>query len=168
VTLSIETERLRIEPLGPEHAQELFEGLSDPELYVYMPNEAPRDVAALVAQFGRQADKPQWLVRELDGGRPVATLQATIEDGVHHMAYTVFRPYWGRGYATEALRALIDELAHADGAQWFTATVDERNAASRRVMEKCGFAIVGRRTLVDERSPTPIVDLDYGLAWAPR
>jgi RimJ/RimL family protein N-acetyltransferase len=51
--------------------------------------------------------------------------------------------YWGKGYATEAVRALIDhaftELEH----KALQSSVRVTNPASRRVLEKCGFQWTG-------------------------
>ena len=53
------------------------------------------------------------------------------------------RPSWGHGHATEAARALIDAFfAYGDGSE-ITASVRVINPASRRVLEKCGFAYQG-------------------------
>ena len=47
------------------------------------------------------------------------------------------------GHATEAARALIDAFfAYGDGSE-ITASVRVINPASRRVLEKCGFAYQG-------------------------
>ena len=51
--------------------------------------------------------------------------------------------YWGKGYATEAVRALIDhaftDLEHTA----LQSSVRVTNPASRRVLEKCGFQWTG-------------------------
>jgi RimJ/RimL family protein N-acetyltransferase len=57
--------------------------------------------------------------------------------------------YWvrascaGRGYATEATRALAELARDALGARRLEITADAANAASRRVAEKSGFALEG-------------------------
>ena len=56
----------------------------------------------------------------------------------------------GRGFATEALRAV---LAWADaqlGGRSTACVIEPDNAASRRVAEKCGYREVGRTTYHDE------------------
>jgi RimJ/RimL family protein N-acetyltransferase len=64
-------------------------------------------------------------------------------DDTPEIGYWLGVPYWNKGYATEALHALIDytftDLAH-DAVQ---AGARVTNPASRRVLEKCGFQWTG-------------------------
>ena len=59
------------------------------------------------------------------------------EDSVE-LGYVIHPDYKGNGYATEALRAAIDEI-HASGFQLVRTGAFEENLASMRVMEKCGM-----------------------------
>jgi RimJ/RimL family protein N-acetyltransferase len=52
--------------------------------------------------------------------------------------YVFARDAWGKGYATECLRAMLDVAARA-GVQRLAAECHARHAASRRVLDKCGF-----------------------------
>jgi len=59
------------------------------------------------------------------------------------IGYWLGVPYWGKGYATEAVRAVV---AHAFGdteLDALEAGARVSNPASRRVLEKCGFAWTG-------------------------
>ena len=56
------------------------------------------------------------------------------------IGYTVRKDYWGNGYATEMVNALID-FARSKGIYVITAPVAQENKASNRVMQKCGFHI---------------------------
>jgi len=64
-------------------------------------------------------------------------------DDMPELGYWLGVPYWGQGYATEALHALIDyafvDLAHES----LQAGSRLTNPASRRVLEKCGFQWTG-------------------------
>lgn len=64
--------------------------------------------------------------------------------GAAEIGYWIGKPYWGRGYATEAARALV---AHAfrDPAKFVALTCGHfaDNPASRRVIEKLGFEELG-------------------------
>jgi RimJ/RimL family protein N-acetyltransferase len=60
-----------------------------------------------------------------------------------HLGYWLGAPSWGHGYATEAAQALVDAFfAYTDG-QELASSARVINPASRRVLEKCGFAHQG-------------------------
>lgn len=60
------------------------------------------------------------------------------------LGYALAPEVWGRGYATEAVSAMIKwAFALSDVAE-IDASVQVDNAASRRVLEKTGFAHIGR------------------------
>lgn len=65
------------------------------------------------------------------------------ETGKPHLGYWLGTPFWGQGYATEAARALIDAFFAYGEADELTASARVINPASRRVLEKCGFAYQG-------------------------
>ena len=56
------------------------------------------------------------------------------------IGYTLAPQYWSHGYAQEAVRALIDYAFSNFPIHRITASVDPRNVASVRVLEKSGFA----------------------------
>jgi RimJ/RimL family protein N-acetyltransferase len=61
------------------------------------------------------------------------------EDGRVELGYWLGRPYWGQGFATEALRTTIDRAFDATDAAEVFASARVTNSGSRRVLEKCGF-----------------------------
>jgi RimJ/RimL family protein N-acetyltransferase len=118
---TLETERLLLEPLLPEHAALLFEDLADERLYRFMPTDAPESAEALESRYRklssrRSPDGSQvWLnfaMRLREGTTPevevvrqatyVGTLEATVyPDRSAYIAYSVFVPFWRQGYARE-------------------------------------------------------------------
>jgi RimJ/RimL family protein N-acetyltransferase len=85
------------------------------------------------------------------------------------VGYWLGAPYWNKGYATEALRALID-YAFADcGHEALNGGARVTNPASRRVLEKCGFQWTGvglyRIRALNSSAPVDLFRLDRGL-WA--
>lgn len=58
------------------------------------------------------------------------------------LGYALGRPFWGRGFATEAVRGLID-YARCEGVRAITAYTFLDNPASARVLEKAGFDDLG-------------------------
>ncbi len=61
------------------------------------------------------------------------------DEGV--LAFYLARAFWGRGLATEAGRAFVDFGFGELGLKRIVTTVDTRNAASVRVLEKLGFVV---------------------------
>ncbi len=89
-------------------------------------------------------------------------------DGLE-FGYWLGVPYWGRGYATEAGRAMIDHAFGDLGQETLQAGARVTNPASRRVLEKCGFQWTGVRLTriraINSAAPTDRFRLDRGL-WA--
>lgn len=91
------------------------------------------------------------------------------------LGYWVAKPYWGRGYASEAAAAVIAWARGALGVRRLTAGYLEDNAASARVLEKAGFRDTGERVAVYSAargahvtSARLVLDLDVpGLAAEP-
>ncbi len=59
------------------------------------------------------------------------------------IGYWLGAPFWGQGYATEAVRAMIDQAFGDFGHAAVEAGARTTNRASRRVLEKCGFQWTG-------------------------
>ena len=59
------------------------------------------------------------------------------------LGYWIGRPYWGMGYATEAVRALILHAFETDGFDYLTVGHFSDNPASERIIAKFGFAPQG-------------------------
>jgi RimJ/RimL family protein N-acetyltransferase len=61
------------------------------------------------------------------------------EHGAGILGYSLARPHWGQGYATEASVALVRLGFESLGMHRISATTDVRNVASWRIMEKLGM-----------------------------
>lgn len=143
-----ETERLRLEPLHASHAPEMFEMLSDPRLYQFIPREPPT-LDSLVARYQRLETRASpagdelwlnWVVREKSGNTCVGRVEATIrQDASAYLAYEIAVASWRSGFATEACRRIIEVLFDTYGLRQIVAEVDTRNAASIRLLERLGF-----------------------------
>jgi ribosomal-protein-alanine N-acetyltransferase len=65
------------------------------------------------------------------------------------LGYAFGRPYWGRGFATEAARAVLAEALGPLGLERVVAVTKPVNLASQRVLAKLGFVPAGRREVWD-------------------
>jgi RimJ/RimL family protein N-acetyltransferase len=136
--------RLDLVPLRPEDADEMVDVLADPALYAFIGGEPP-GLEGLRARYerqvvGRSADGTEtwrnWIVRLRPGGEAIGYVQATITGAgkgrTADIAWVIGVPWQGRGYATEAARALVAALA-ADGVHTLSAHVHPDHAASSAV-----------------------------------
>ena len=125
------------------------------------------DAEQFLAAVNRQEGEATFAIvlkGELIGVCGIEPREAAAELG-----YWLGVPYWNRGYATEAVRAVIDhafgDLEH-DALQ---ARARVSNPASRRVLEKCGFQWTGvglyRIRAIKSSAPLDRFRLDRGL-WA--
>jgi RimJ/RimL family protein N-acetyltransferase len=77
--------------------------------------------------------------------------------------------HWGKGYATEAVRAMIDHVFTDLDCEAISSAARVTNPASRRVLEKCGFQWTGAGLLrvraISSSAPIDRFRLDRGL-WA--
>lgn len=136
----IETERLVLEPLRVEHAEEMAVLLDDVRLHAFIGGEPPtpaelRDrYARQVAGIGR--GWLNWIVRR--GGEVVGTVQATLEDGDAEVAWVIGTAHQGRGYASEAARGMAGWLL-AHGVRGLVAHVHPEHDASAAVARRLGM-----------------------------
>ena len=89
----------------------------------------------------------QLSAEEREGGRLVGDVglsPAEDESGVIKIGYTMAPDVQGRGYGTEAVRALIDYAFDTLGAAIVRAYASAANLASIRVAEKAGMRLVER------------------------
>jgi [ribosomal protein S5]-alanine N-acetyltransferase len=145
---TVETDRLRGTRVTPDDHDALCALLGDPRVGATLggtlsPAEVEASLAAKMAHWERH-DFGWWLWRERATGDPVARggLQHTHVGGRDEVevGWAVMADRWGEGFATElgaaSLRVAFERLALPDVVAF---TLPE-NVASRRVMEKLGFA----------------------------
>lgn len=65
------------------------------------------------------------------------------DTGELEIGYWIGEPFWGRGYATESARAVIDYAFANTNTTCLNSRCRVVNEASRRVLVKCGFQLVG-------------------------
>lgn len=99
----------------------------------------PRDWENFAAHWARILADDALIQRTiLVDGQVAGNIGRYPQDGQQLVGYWLGRGYWGRGIATAALAAFLNEQPQRP----LTAYVVRHNAASRRVLEKCGFTLV--------------------------
>ena len=142
------TPRLLLRPGFPEDAPALAMAISDRavvrNLAVVPWPYTLRDAEAFLAS-PRDPVLPSLLIVARTEGAPNLVGSCGLArraSGAVEMGYWVAKPYWGRGYATEACRALID-IARTLGIPALEGSHFLDNPASARVLEKLGFEPTG-------------------------
>ena len=95
------------------------------------------DAEQFIAAVNRQNGEAIFLIT-LDGAL-IGVCGVDPREGGLEIGYWLGVPYWGRGFATEAARAVIDHAFGALQHEALQAGARVSNPASRRVLEKCGF-----------------------------
>lgn len=89
-----------------------------------------------------------WLTSKRDDAEPIGFHLLNHIQGEQEMiqvGYTLLKPHWGQGYATEMCRGLLRYAAEKRGLTTLLAIVSPDNPASRRVLVKSGLRHRGRR-----------------------
>ena len=128
-----------IRPVREDDLPILFEHQLDPEAYA-MAAFAPRDRDAFMAHWAKILADDSLLAYaiELDG-RVVGNVGSFDYEGHREVGYWIDRAVWGRGVATRALAAFLQDETQRP----LFAGVAPHNAGSMRVLEKCGFERTG-------------------------
>ena len=104
-------------------------------------SEDPSDREAFTAHWSRILADEGVTTKTILWGTRVAGYIAQFERlDKPEVSYWIGRDYWGRGIATRALSAFLEHITIRP----LFARIAKDNAASLRVLEKCGFAIAGQ------------------------
>jgi RimJ/RimL family protein N-acetyltransferase len=101
----------------------------------------PTDRQAFMMHWHRILADPSGIIRTIVVDGQVAGSVSSYQDAGHpEVTYWLGKNYWGKGLAT---RALTEFLAHVNPTRPIFARAAKENIGSLRVLEKCGFRIIG-------------------------
>ncbi|HWS49619.1 MAG TPA: GNAT family N-acetyltransferase [Microbacterium sp.] len=146
----IRTDRLLLRPLEPGDAEAMLAYKSLPEVVRYVPY-GTLDLAGIeeriatrwsTTRFEKPDDAVCLAVEETATGHlvgDVVLFWRSETDRSGEVGYILDPRFGGRGYAAEAVSALLEVGFDGLGLHRITARIDERNSASVRVAERSGF-----------------------------
>jgi RimJ/RimL family protein N-acetyltransferase len=159
MTIILETERLIIRTWSLDDADEGYKIWSDPEVMRYVgtgqPNKSVEETRAWVGRMKAHQELYGfgfWAVVEKRSGQLIGSCGMGYQryGGLPiEFGYTLARSRWGYGYATEAARACLRYAFGKLHLAELLASVDSRNVASQRVLEKIGFRYQREEQLAD-------------------
>jgi RimJ/RimL family protein N-acetyltransferase len=142
----LKTERLILRVPRPEDAKAVAQLANDrriAENTARIPHPYRlADAEAFIAGASNGRDEVTFLItldRTVIGCCGLARLDGPAPD----LGYWIGAPFWGNGYATEAVRALLEHAFTDLGHEAVQSAARVTNPASRRVLEKCGFQWTG-------------------------
>lgn len=162
------SKRLFLRPAFPEDWEAILAGVAD-EAVVRNLARAPwpygADDARQFAEMAQDRRLPHFLVT-VPGAGVVGSAGLGEFEGRPEIGYWIARPHWGKGYATEAARGVI-EIARMLGHERLVAGHFSDNPASGKVLRKLGFRQTGqiRRRFSRARGcEVPSVEYELELA----
>lgn len=136
----LKTERLIIRIASDEEMRRLISEENDPEL--------KKAYGEMLQGCIDCPEQRQWYAVwfiELPTGECIGDLcfKGLSDDGSVEIGYGLFPEYWGKGYATEAVKAVTAWAAAQTGVIKIEAETDAGNIASQKVLARCGFVPTG-------------------------
>jgi RimJ/RimL family protein N-acetyltransferase len=175
----IVTERLALRRFRQSDAAVLSAYRSDPAIARYQSWDAPFPLALAEATVAAMAagdpDRPGWfqyaIERTADGAH-LGDVGVLLHDNRRQaeIGFTLAAAHHGRGYAGEAVRAVVDHCLRVRRLHKISAECDARNTASARLLERVGFTREGLRRSHTWCKNEWTDDLLYGLLaveWPP-
>lgn len=141
----LNTERLILQRLKYEDAEEIFYAFaSKPQAthYLSWPTHESVDDTRLYLQYAIAnwdfGTDYAYAIR-LKTGLLIGSIGAVYEDGKVQIGYVLSPRQWGKGYTTEACASVLSLLSTFKEIYRIGTFVDADNAASIRVLQKCGM-----------------------------
>lgn len=148
----IETERLLLREIEWTDENDLFEMDADPQVHLYIENKPVtsidqiREVIRMLQKQYRENGIARWAVvdkqsKECLGWAGLKYIREPLNNHIdfYELGYRFKRKHWGKGYATESSKAIVDYgFANLDTHAIYAIT-DIRNTNSKKVLEKLGF-----------------------------
>ena len=146
--IRIKTERLLLRPLMEEDADSIFEWVSDERVARYMVYTTYTDIEQVrewLAFISHNASTYNFGFERLSDGLLIGSgdIGQGKKPGCWGFGYNFGYDCWGKGYATEAVKAMMDYAYKNFGARKFASSHCEPNIASGNVMKKCGLHFTG-------------------------
>jgi len=138
----IETENLKIYAASQDEMEKFIELQTDDVLK-----------AAYTEMLNGCIENPEqwewyaiWMI-ELKDGTHIGELcfKGLDSNGVVEIGYGITKKYQDHGYATEAVKAISSWAFQEPKVSSIEAEIDEKNIASKKVLEKCGFIFTGKK-----------------------
>ena len=143
----LETDRLIITEMTMDMAPDVHKNSLDEDTRKFVPDEvfetlddAKETIEFLMSQYGSMEGPLVYAVIIKDENKNIGYVQLVpIGEGKWEIGYHIAKAFTGKGYATEAVKAFLPVMSEKVGTNEVYGIRLKENAASGRVLEKCGF-----------------------------
>jgi RimJ/RimL family protein N-acetyltransferase len=143
---TLQTPRLLLRtPVPGDVPAILREYAHDPDVTRYLtwkPDQTPEEIGAFIDRAALARARGAiftWALTLRDSGRLIGMIDARVDAYMVNIGYVLAKEHWNRGYATEALRAVLAWTDAQEEVERVWAVCAVANPASARVMEKAGM-----------------------------
>jgi [ribosomal protein S5]-alanine N-acetyltransferase len=137
-----ESALVELKPVGVADAQIIFDAWGcQPENFTHLTARVFADISharAYIANIFQTPESSAFHILE-PSGHVVGIVKAAVLGHRAQVGYVISKPFWGRGFATSAVRQLVASLEASPSISRIWATCALDNLASARVLEKNGF-----------------------------
>lgn len=165
----LETERLRLRMFRADDFDAYAEICADPEVMRYLGGKALtrpeswRHLAVIVGHWTLRG-YGHWAMELRPDGPLIGRVGFFNPEGWpgFELGWTVGRPYWGKGYATEGARAAMEHAFTALGQDHVISVIHPENRASLRVAERLGETFERQTTIPGVDTAVLVYGIDRG------
>jgi ribosomal-protein-alanine N-acetyltransferase len=154
---------ITLRPAGEDDLPTLFEIQLDEEaqyLAAFV-GEAARDREAYLDKYRKILANPEITTKVVEvDGEVVGSVAAFPMEGDIELTYWIRKDMWGRGVATAAVAALLEDVT----VRPIHARVVEDNTGSARVLERNGFVRIGSEDAFAEARQAAVTEITYKLS----
>jgi len=149
MSFSLESPRLIIRPFIPADEEPYVNIHMEPIVNVYLPVRTAEQYSELFQQSMAQPDAVlnRWAIIERETGNFMGSCLLREfnagDDTVIELGYSLATPYWGKGYATEMAKLVVDYAFTIPQTQKVVAVTNQENKGSQMVLLKSGFTYRG-------------------------
>lgn len=152
LTTELHTERVHLRKMKVSDSPSLFKIWSDPEVTKFMnidsftdENQA-KDMIKLLDEFSLDNKAIRFSIIEMESNEIIGSCgfnSLDFENEKAEIGYDIARAFWGRGYASEAISALLDYAFSTLKLNRIEAKVEPENVNSVKVLRKLNFMFEG-------------------------
>ena len=139
----IETERLILRRKKDEDIPFMVKMFNDDEVREFLGGYPPRDERACTGMV-RHRKETEWAVVLKETGEYLGEVHIPkiVDSYLGEIGYLFLREHWGKGFAYEAVTAMIEYAQNTLNLKRLYATIDDKGVKSKKLIEKLGFILV--------------------------